>query len=79
MQVPSYHSVVVDHNPGVDIEDDHGHDGEYCEAVVNIPVYNKTVEWSPPLLGGSIKTQVLLHHFIRDYEIFANLRLELYD
>ena len=29
--MPSYHSVVVDHDPGVDIEDDHGHDGNIAK------------------------------------------------
>ena len=42
-------SVVIDHNPGVDIEDDHCDDRKDCKPMGHVPIDNKPVKWSLPL------------------------------
>ena len=42
-------SVVIDHHPGVDIEDDHCDDGKDCKSMRHIPINDKSIEWSLPL------------------------------
>ena len=44
-------SVVVDDDPGVDVEDDHGDDRHNSKAMGHIPVQHQPIE-VPPLLGG---------------------------
>ena len=42
-------SVVINHHPGVDIEDDHCDDRKDCKSMGHIPINNKSIEWSLPL------------------------------
>ena len=53
-------SVVIDDNPGINVEYDHCNNGEYCKAMVDIPVHNQAVEGLSLLCVGAVELKILL-------------------